>query len=240
MDAAASPAAQRGTTMSGTIASLIPAAIGIAISPVPIVELILVIFSRRRVPNTVAFVLTLIVLSAAAVAMGAAGQKATESSGNHTSTGMAVVLIVLGVLLLLVAIRNWRNRADTSEPNMLQKISGMGRAAAAGRPDDRRSDLPIEAADRRALSPDRDRPVHHRRRLRADRRRTGEPQPRSRPRMANRPQPADHGSDLRTAGCATRREGRGPARLMDQLAVSALDRSGRHLRRVTSNRAPYS
>jgi hypothetical protein len=117
--------------MSGTIASLIPAAIGIAISPVPIVELILVIFSRRRVPNTVAFVLTLIVLSAAAVAMGAAGQKATESSGNHTSTGMAVVLIVLGVLLLLVAIRNWRNRADTSEPNMLQKISGMGGAAAA-------------------------------------------------------------------------------------------------------------
>ena len=64
VDPAASRTARPGDTMSQTIASLIPAAIGIAISPVPIVELILVIFSRRRVPNTVAFVLTLIVLSA--------------------------------------------------------------------------------------------------------------------------------------------------------------------------------
>lgn len=117
--------------MSETIVSLIPAVIGIAISPAAIVELILVIFSRRRVPNTVAFVLTLIVLSAAAVAIGAAGEKATESSANHTSTGMAVVLVVLGLLLLLVAMRNWRNRADTSEPKVFQTIAGMGPAAAA-------------------------------------------------------------------------------------------------------------
>jgi hypothetical protein len=40
--------------MSQTIASLIPAVIGIAISPAAIVELILVIFSRRRVPDTAA------------------------------------------------------------------------------------------------------------------------------------------------------------------------------------------
>jgi len=117
--------------MGETIASLIPAAIGISISPVPIVELILVIFSRRRVPNTVSFVLTLIVFSAAAVAMGAAGEKATESSGHHTSTGVAIGLVVLGLLLLLVGVLNWRNRADTSEPKVLQKISGIGPAAAA-------------------------------------------------------------------------------------------------------------
>jgi hypothetical protein len=117
--------------MSDTTASLIPAALGIAISPVPIVELILVIFSRRRVPNTVAFVLTLIVLSAAAVAIGAAGEKATESSANHTSTAMAIVLLILGAVLLLVAVRNLQNRADTSEPKVLQKIAGMGPPAAA-------------------------------------------------------------------------------------------------------------
>ena len=117
--------------MSGTLASLIPAAIGIAISPAAIVELILVIFSRRRVPNTAAFVLTLIVLSAVAVAIGAAGEKATESSGTHTSTPMAIALIVLGVLLLLVAVRNWRSQADTSEPKVFQTIAGMGPPAAA-------------------------------------------------------------------------------------------------------------
>jgi len=117
--------------MSGTTASLIPAAIGIAFSPVPIVELILVIFSRQRVPNTVAFVLTLIVLSAAAVAMGAAGEKATESSSNRTSTGVAIALVALGLVLLLVGVKNWRNRADTSEPKVFARICGMGPAAAA-------------------------------------------------------------------------------------------------------------
>lgn len=44
---------------------------------------------------------------------------------------MAIVLVVLGLLLLLVGVQNWRNRADTSEPKVLQKISGIGLAAAA-------------------------------------------------------------------------------------------------------------
>ena len=218
--------------MSQTIASLIPAAIGVAISPAAIVELILVIFSRRRVPNTVAFVLTLVVLSAAAVAIGAAGEQATESSGNHTSTGAAVVLIVLGVLLLLLAIRNWRNRSDTSEPKVFQTIAGMRPPAAAflalgatflnpknlvlllaagqtigG------SELWVKTADRRCLRPGCDRPVHRRRRLCAHRRRARQPQPRPRPGMAHRPQPADHGSGLRSARGATGRKGHGRARL---------------------------
>lgn len=105
---------------------LADAAIGLALSPVPIIELILVIFSRRRVANTVAFVLALIVLTVAAVAIGAAGQSATESSAGKTSAGMAIALVVLGVLLLIVGARNWRNRGDTSEPKALQTIASMG------------------------------------------------------------------------------------------------------------------
>lgn len=117
--------------MNGTIASLLPAALGLALSPAPIIELILVLFSRRRVPNTIAFVSALIVLSAAAVAVGAAGQSATESSAGKTSAGMAIGLIVLGALLLIVGARNWRNRTDASEPKAFQAISGMAPAAAA-------------------------------------------------------------------------------------------------------------
>lgn len=117
--------------MSGTIASLIPAAIGLALSPVPIIELILVLFSRRRVPNTVAFVIALIVLTVAAVAIGAAGQSATQSSAGKTSAGMAIALVVLGLVLLIVGAKNWRNRADTSEPKAFQTIASMGPAAAA-------------------------------------------------------------------------------------------------------------
>ena len=90
--------------MTETIPSLVPVAIGVAISPAPIIELILVMFSRRRIPNSVAFVVTLIVLTAARSALGAAGQQAGEKSGGGTSTGVAIVLAGLGALLLLVGV----------------------------------------------------------------------------------------------------------------------------------------
>ena len=113
------------------LASLIPAAIGVMLSPVPVIELILVLFSRRRGPNSIAFLLALIVLTAAAVAVGVAGQQATESGAGETSKGAAVALLALGLVLLAFGIRNWRNRSDHSEPKVLGKIAGMGPAAAA-------------------------------------------------------------------------------------------------------------
>ena len=116
--------------MSGTLAALIPVAIGVAISPAPLIELILVLFSRRRTPNSIAFVLVLILSTAAAVALGAAGQQAAGGEGTGTSRGAGIALAVLGALLVFVGIRNWRNRADTSEPKIFQKVSGMGPAAA--------------------------------------------------------------------------------------------------------------
>ena len=117
--------------MSGTLATLIPVAIGVAISPAPVIELILVVFSKRRASNSLAFVTALIVSTAAAVALGAAGQSASEKSSGGTSTGVAIVLLALGLLLVLLGVRNWRNRADTSEPKAFQTIAGMGPAAAA-------------------------------------------------------------------------------------------------------------
>ena len=115
---------------AATLAALIPTAIGVAISPAPLIELILVLFSRRRVPNAIAFVLVLIVMTAAALLLGMAGQQAASGSGGGTSRGAGIALLVLGVLLLLLAARNWRTRSDTSEPKVFSTISGMGPAAA--------------------------------------------------------------------------------------------------------------
>lgn len=36
----------------------------------------------------------------------------------------------MGLLLLLLAVRNWRYRGDTSEPKVFSTIAGMGPAAA--------------------------------------------------------------------------------------------------------------
>ena len=73
----------------GSLAALLSSAIGVAVSPAPIVEFILVLFSRRRVPNAIAFVGTLIVMTVAAVLLGAAGQAAAGGSGGGTSRGAA-------------------------------------------------------------------------------------------------------------------------------------------------------
>jgi hypothetical protein len=113
------------------LGSLIPAAAGVALSPVPIIELILVLFSNRRGPNSVAFVVSLIALTAAAVALGVAGQQPTESSAGETSKGAAVGMLVLGLVLVAVGVKNWHNRAERSEPKVFAKIADMGPGAAA-------------------------------------------------------------------------------------------------------------
>ena len=110
--------------MTSTLAALIPAAVGFALSPVSLVEFILVLFSRRRTANTIVFIVLLLVLTAAGVAMGAAGGSAAGTSGAP-GTGAAVAFVVLGGLLILLAVRNWRTRADRSMPAILGTIEGM-------------------------------------------------------------------------------------------------------------------
>lgn len=111
-------------------AALASTAFAFALSPIPLLELILVVMSKRRTVNSIAFVAALAVLSGVGVAIGAVGQKATSDDSGTSTTG-GVLVLVLGLALLAVGLQNWRNRADTSEPAVLSKISDMGPAAVA-------------------------------------------------------------------------------------------------------------
>jgi threonine/homoserine/homoserine lactone efflux protein len=53
------------------------------------------------------------------------------AAGSGTSPVVGAVFASLGALLLVIGVRNWRNRADTSEPAVLASIAGMGPAAVA-------------------------------------------------------------------------------------------------------------
>lgn len=106
--------------------ALVPIAIGFALSPVPIVELILVLFSRRRVVNSITFIVSLMAATALAVVVGGAGGQASGDTAAGPSTIVSIVMVVLGLLLLVIGWRNWQNRADTSEPRMLATIYEMG------------------------------------------------------------------------------------------------------------------
>lgn len=111
---------------SAALWGLVPIAVGFALSPVPIVELILVLFSRRRVVNSIAFILALMGAATLALVVGAAGGQAAGDSAAGPSTIASVALLLLGVFLLVVGWRNWRNRADESEPAILSTIYEMG------------------------------------------------------------------------------------------------------------------
>jgi hypothetical protein len=114
-----------------TLGTLLPLAIGLALSPVAIVELILILFSRQRTVNTIVFVASLLLFSAAALVAGAAGGAAASDSGSGPSPVVGAVFAGLGALLLVLGVRNWRNRSDTTEPAVLGTIAGMGPAAVA-------------------------------------------------------------------------------------------------------------
>jgi len=102
------------------ISEVLTFAIGVAISPIPIIAVILMLFSRRARINVPVFllgwVLALAALNVAAYVLAQASDPAASSSANDTiSWGK----IALGVVLLLLGVRNWRSRPRAgSEPAM--------------------------------------------------------------------------------------------------------------------------
>jgi len=113
--------------MGQAIGNTLPMAIGVAISPVPIIAVILMLFSQKARVNGPAFlagwVLALAVISTVAYVIADESDASTSSSASDTiSWGK----IVLGVLFLLLAGRQWRSRpAPGVEPEMPKWMQGI-------------------------------------------------------------------------------------------------------------------
>ena len=119
--------------MGQGISEVLTFAIGVAISPVPIIAVILMLFSARARVNGLMFLLgwllALALVSGVVYALSDTGDAATSSSASDTiSWGK----IVFGVLFLLLAARNWRNRPDPGdEPEMPKWMAGIDSFAPA-------------------------------------------------------------------------------------------------------------
>jgi len=107
-------------------ATLIGSAVGFAISPVTLIELILVLVSKRRVVNSIVLTVGIIVLSFVGVLIGVGGANAVGDTASGPSRATGVVFVLLAALLLALAVMNWRNRADASEMAIFAKIGDMG------------------------------------------------------------------------------------------------------------------
>lgn len=114
--------------MVNALMLLLPAAIGFALSPIPIVQMILVLLSKRSETNGVLFLIC-IALPAFAVPMLSAGGLA---AATHEDSGMsdpkAWILVAFGAVFLTMALRNIANRHDTSVPKAFSAIENMGPA----------------------------------------------------------------------------------------------------------------
>jgi hypothetical protein len=97
--------------MSEAIGAVLPLAIGVAISPIPIIAVILMLFSARARENGIAFlvgwVAALLIVGAIALVLAAAGR---VGSDDATSNLAALVKALLGTLFLFLAVRQWGSR----------------------------------------------------------------------------------------------------------------------------------
>lgn len=113
--------------MGQGISEILTFAIGVAISPVPIMAVILMLFSRRAKVNgpmfLIGWALALAVVSFIVYFASDAGDAATsETASDAISWGK----IVFGALFLLLAARNWRSRPKPgTEPVMPKWMAGI-------------------------------------------------------------------------------------------------------------------
>jgi hypothetical protein len=119
------------------IGDILPFAVIVMLSPINIVAAILLLFSKRPLLNAtcyfvgfllgVAAVLTGLTLLAGAIAL---------DPGTDRSRGAAQLLLVLGIALVVVAIRKFRHRPgpddEPSLPRWMDGIAGFGAQRSLG------------------------------------------------------------------------------------------------------------
>lgn len=101
--------------MGEAIGESLPIAVGVLVSPMPIVALVLMLVSRHAGSNGTAFVVgwlagIFVLGTLVALLVGAAG-----SGDADPPTWAALLKLVLGALLLLLALRSWQGRPGEGE-----------------------------------------------------------------------------------------------------------------------------
>lgn len=120
------------------IGDLLPLALGIAISPIPVIAVILMLFSQRARANSAMFLLGWIigVLGGTVVVLIIANTQDLTQSNGQPEDSVSTVKLVIGVLLVLLAARRWRGRSKEGEtpelPKYLQAIDTLTPPKALG------------------------------------------------------------------------------------------------------------
>jgi len=108
--------------MGSVIGDILPFALGVAISPVPIIAAILMLLSPRARVTGTGFLLGWVVGIIVAVTLFTLLSSVLPTDGEDASQPIkGLVQVVLGALLLLLAVRQWRGRPKAGEEPALPK-----------------------------------------------------------------------------------------------------------------------
>lgn len=103
--------------MQQVIGEILPLALGIAVSPFPVIAIILMLITPKARSNGLAFLVGWMggLLIVGAIALALASVSGLSSSSDSSTLAQAAIRVVLGLLLIVVAVRQWRSRPKSGE-----------------------------------------------------------------------------------------------------------------------------
>ncbi|MFF5036237.1 GAP family protein [Nocardia salmonicida] len=118
--------------MGSVIGGLLPLAVGVAVSPIPIIAAILMILSKNAGGAAKGFAVgwvagILVVTGVMTLLAGTLG-----GSDSEPSTGASIVKIILGVALVVLAVIQWQERSQTEVPGWMKAIDTLTPVKALG------------------------------------------------------------------------------------------------------------
>lgn len=119
--------------MTSVIGAILPLAIGIAISPIPIIAAILMLLSPKAKGTSVGFMLGWVLGIAVSVTVFTLLSAVLPSEDGSGSPIHGTIQILLGAVLVLLGLRRWRSRPHPGEETPLPKWMSAIDAMTAGR-----------------------------------------------------------------------------------------------------------
>ena len=120
--------------MASVIGDILPLALGVAISPIPIIAAILMLLSPKAKGTSVGFLLGWVLgIVVAVVVFTLLGSIIPEQDPDEAKPIAGVVKILLGAGLLFLALRQWRSRPAPGETAALPKWMAAIDTMTAGR-----------------------------------------------------------------------------------------------------------
>ena len=107
--------------MGSTVGEILPLAVGIAISPIPIIAAILMLLSPKAKGTSLGFLFGWLVGIIVVIVAFILISSVLAQPADGPSTIVGVIKIVLGALLLLLAAKQWRSRPAKGETAALPK-----------------------------------------------------------------------------------------------------------------------